>query len=149
MDINIENFGGLETLFDGKEFNFSSLTDDLIVIDFWHVECPFCIPKLGEFIKLSEKYKATGAFNIKFITCSLNVGDHSKEDSLTLLGEDTETLNLFAHDKQGTKGFWNIKTVPHCLVLKRNRIAETWDVLFSDSPNKSDLGAFLDTLLEF
>lgn len=50
----------------------------------------------GEFIMLIEKYKATGAFNIKFITCSLNVGDHSKEESLTLLGEDTETLNLFA-----------------------------------------------------
>lgn len=149
LDIdNIDNIGGLETLLDGKEFKLSSLNDDLVVIDFWHVKCPFCIPKLGEFIAFSEKYKATGAFNIKFITCSLNVGNHSKEESLTLLGEDNETLNLFAHHKQRTKEFWNIKTVPHCVVLKRNP-CKTWAVLFSDSPDKSDLGAFLDNLLEF
>tara|TARA_B110000027_G_scaffold42684_1_gene46936 strand:+ start:585 stop:1022 length:438 start_codon:yes stop_codon:yes gene_type:complete len=145
--MELQSLSGLETIEDGKSFNFLELTDDLLVIDFWHVECPFCIPALGKFLTLSEKHKATGAFNIKFITCSLNVGEHSKEESLTLIWDDTKTLNLFAHDKQKIKDFWKIKTVPHCVVLKRN--AETWDVLFSDSPNKSDLGAFLDNLLEF
>lgn len=148
MDMDITQIDGLETLSDGREFNFSTVNDDLVVIDFWHVECSFCIPALGEFFTLSEKYKSTVVANIKFVTCSLNVGEHSKEESLTILEEDNETLNLFASDKQKIKDFWKIQTVPHCVVLKRNA-SKSWKVLFSDSPNKSDLGAFLDNLFEF
>ena len=151
MDLDLTTIDGLETLSDGREFNFSTVNDDLLVIDFWHVECSFCIPALGKFLTLSEKYKSTvvtAVTNIKFVTCSLNVGEHSKEESLTILGEENETLNLFASDKQKIKDYWKIQTVPHCVVLKRNA-SKSWNVLFSDSPNKSDLGAFIDNLFEF
>lgn len=145
--MNLQESKGLQILENEMPFDFDTINANFVVIDFWHVECAFCIPALSKFTTLSEKYKCTGALNVEFITCSLNVGEHSKEESLTLLGDDTETLNLFALDKQQTKDFWNIRTVPHYVVLKRN--TSTWDVLFSDNPNKTDIDAFLNNLLNF
>lgn len=142
--MDLKQLGGLNILESEKTFNFDVISDDVIVIDFWHVKCPFCIPALRKFITLSEKYKQYG---IQFITCSLDVGDCSKESSLAVLEEDNKTINLFAKNKQHMKDFWNIKTVPHCVVLQRNQ-ADTWNVLFSESPNKSDLNVFLSNFLE-
>ena len=145
--MNIEN-DSLQLLENEENFKFDTVTADLIVIDFWHVKCPQCIPALGKFIHIYEKNNND---SIQFITCSLNIGDCSKENSLSMLDmlEDTEIINLFACDKESIKQTWNITSVPHCVVMRRNHTSRNWELLLSGNPNRLDFELFLTNLSTF
>lgn len=116
MDIGPVNVTLLE---DDSTINLFDLDPQykLLLIDFWHDRCSYCIKPLTEFIAKSHSNKHS-----KFVACALNTGETSYQDTKDILSELPETGDVtftFAHEKEHIKSLFSIQTVPHCLVMER------------------------------
>jgi thiol-disulfide isomerase/thioredoxin len=123
----------------------SMIGSDLTVIDFWHIRCPYCISPLQKFMNDSVKYD-----KITFVACAMNTGPGSYECTKDIIEEitheDNNVVHVFAEDKELMKNTFSITTVPHCVVVQRNKSDDTLKLLYWGHTNTLNIETLMKTV---
>ncbi len=110
----------------GKLWNAESLSQKLVLIDYWATWCEPCKKLMPVLEKLHKKYQSKG-FEL------LSVSIDEKRDDLEKFLTKKKFSNPVIHDQSQTFGKWGVRVIPTTFLVKDGQIVGQWTGVTKES----------------
>ncbi len=120
----------------GLQWNAKSMTDKVVLIDFWATWCGPCKEMKPLIDKAHSTFKSKG-FEV------LSVSIDEKEKTLTDYLKKNKFTNPVLFDKSQTWSEWKVRVVPTFFVVKNNQIVDQW----SGKKSQNELNTLIESHL--